>query len=410
MVKASFFNIVRFSALSACVLVGAFIYWSLMYLKPRMPSEVVLERKTEQRHVIFVKVHKAASSTVQNIMLRFSLARDLNVLLPLDARNHLNDAGSQILPHLVVPHPTGGRFDIMCDHVIFDESIIAPYFPEDAVRVAIVRDPLQQTLSALTYFTHVFQKPELKAGLDRYRDAPLEGFLGHPEQFYDPSQGAARSYINNRMSVDLGFDLRDFETSKKNISKIRAFLDKLEKQFDLILIADYFDESMVLLRRILNWGMKDVMYLEVNTAAGNDKGFQDSNLNQRPFLNSTTMLAFRNWAAIDYALYNHFLTVFLNKIEKEELFQEEVNAFRQARDSIAKFCVQVIAPLPAHNRSISIAETQWTDAFSVLESDCKLMAKREVDLMALAIENQKARIKTSKGDTSLVSKNDQQSL
>ena len=352
----------------------------------------------EQRQVIFIKVHKAASSTVQNILLRFSLARDLNILLPLDPRDHLNDFGSEINPNKIIPHPTGGLFDILCDHIIFNENTIAPYFPDFAVRVAIVRDPLQQMLSALAYFTHVFKRPDLMSGLERFKQAPLEGFLNHPGYFYNPSQGVAGSYINNRMSVDLGFDLKNFEESKKNMTKIRGFLANLEKQFDLILLANYFDESMVLLRRFLNWTIKDVMYLELNTANGNREGFEKSDLNQRPSFNSTTVLAFRKWAAIDYALYDHFLTIFLNKIQKEKFLQEEVSAFREARDLVAKFCAKVNESYDVGNDFVSIEKTEWTEAFTVSEYECQLMSMHELDLVSLAIERQKKRIKSSQID------------
>ncbi|GFO47913.1 galactose-3-o-sulfotransferase 3 [Plakobranchus ocellatus] len=360
--------------------------------------DVESETDSEIRHVVFIKVHKAASSTLQNIMFRFSLARNLSVLLPKNPLDHINDSGRAINPDRIISHPKEGYFDILCDHIIFDEEVLAQYFPETAVRVAIVRDPMQQALSALVYFSQYFKKPELLAGIEKYKDSPLEGFLGHPRDFFKLSQPVVSSYINNRMSVDLGFDLTNFEASKKNKTKIRKFLSNLERQFDLILISEYFDESMVLLRRTLSWSMKDIIYLEVNTAQKNLQQFQKSIWNHKPMLNSTTMLTFRKWAAIDYELYHHFLVIFLNKIEAEESFMDEVSAFREARDEVAKFCYEVSDSGAKSSEKISLPETAWTKAFTVSGSDCHLMAMQETDMMALVGERQKQRFKLMRSE------------
>ncbi|RUS83347.1 hypothetical protein EGW08_008894, partial [Elysia chlorotica] len=181
--KKSFLTFVRISVLVACLMGGVYLCLNVSFsTRPshyarhealatirlslnatsNTPSKesagysgttTIPPEKQEQRQIIFIKVHKAASSTVQNILLRFSLARDLNILLPIHPRDHINDFGSSIDPNRILPHPTGGLFDILCDHVIFNEDVIAPYFPTFTVRIAIVREPLQQMLSALAYFS-----------------------------------------------------------------------------------------------------------------------------------------------------------------------------------------------------------------------------------------------------------------
>ncbi|KAK3786130.1 hypothetical protein RRG08_021463 [Elysia crispata] len=245
---------------------------------------------SEVRHVVFAKVHKAASSTVQNILLRFALDRDLNVLRP--ARLPIfTDHSSRITG--ILPHPDGeGKlYDIHCTHVIFSEREISKYFPASGVRVASLREAIGQAVSALACYSRNSPTPGLVQGFYKHLRDDINGFLNNPSDFYDskPRSAPVISFINNRMSVDLGFHWNRFEDAKHNLSKINIFLEKVEQQFDIVLISDYFDESMVLLRRYLSWPMKDIFYIK-----GNAAHFDPNSVwNRRPVLNSTMYETFR---------------------------------------------------------------------------------------------------------------------
>ena len=239
---------------------------------------------------MFAKVHKAASSTVQNILLRFALDRDLNVLRP--ARLPIfTDQSSRITG--ILPHTDGeGKlYDIHCTHVIFSEREISKYFPASGVRVASLREAIGQAVSALACYSRNSPTPGLVQGFYKHLRDPINGFLNNPSDFYDskPQGAPVISFINNRMSVDLGFHWNRFEDAKHNLSKINIFLEKVEQQFDIVLISDYFDESMVLLRRYLSWPMKDIFYIK-----GNAAHFDPNSVwNRRPVLNSTMYETFR---------------------------------------------------------------------------------------------------------------------
>ncbi|GFO12752.1 galactose-3-o-sulfotransferase 3 [Plakobranchus ocellatus] len=342
----------------------------------------------EIRQLVFAKVHKAASSTVQNIMLRFAMARDLTVLLPVHT-NVLNDAGSKISISKVVPHPRGQLFDMLCSHVLYNESEIGKYVPKTAFSFAILREPMKQALSALKFYTIRYPSKALKYGLQKHPHDPINGFLQHPEDFSLPDIGGnpAWSFVNNRMSMDLGFDLNNFESSKKNTSKIQAFLKRLEKQFDVILISEYFDESIVLLRRLLRWSMKDIVYFKVNTAILQEK---ESIWNKKPVISATTTERFRQWNRIDYELYDHFLPIFKEKIRNEYLFQDEVNAFQKIQHDIRSFCS---TNKPAAE-NLRIQENLWTKEFLISKSDCKLMLLTEVEITEVARKKQIDRYRT----------------
>ncbi|GFR60462.1 galactose-3-O-sulfotransferase 3 [Elysia marginata] len=322
------------------------------------------------RQVVFAKVHKAASSTMQNIFLRFALARNLSVLLP-KKRPHLGERGSRLRRDELVPHPQGKQFyDILCNHLIFDEQQVSKFFLKTAVRVAIVREPLKQSLSALKYYTTTYPSHALKNGFSKHKDDPINGYLQNPQDFYSMSSGPSYSFINNRMSVDLGFDLHHFEESKKDQKKIRAFLEQVESQFDMVLVSDYFDESLVLMRRTLRWSLKDIIYLKVNVAKR--KRNEAPAWQNTPILNSTITRRFREWDEIDYQLYAHFLNIFWETVAREPSFKEEVDAFREIQQDVTHFCVY-----NKKAKKLRIPKSNWTDSFTVFRNSCRLMSMKE---------------------------------
>ena len=340
------------------------------------------QAEPEVRQVVFAKIHKAASSTVQNILLRFAVFRDLNVLLA-DRQLHLNERDGTIKK--IIPHPEGeGKpFDILCSHFNYNASEIARFFPDSAARVAILREPLKQSVSALAYYSTKYPSKILKGGLRKYSTDPINGFLRHPEDFYDFNKSATYSYLNNRMSVDLGFDLKSFEAGKRNITKIQDFIKQVEEQFDLVLISDYFNESMVLLRRYLNWAMKDIIYIKRNAA----KFGVDSVWRRGIVLNATELETFRKWDLVDYKLYEYFKPVFLSTIEREHLFKEEVSAYEDILKEVAKFCLTDAIK----QKILHISKSEWTEEFAVTEFDCELMLFGEVKFLSYAKRLQRIR-------------------
>lgn len=45
---------------------------------------------------------------------------------------------------------------------------------------------------------------------------------------------------------------------------IQKHIDELAEKIDLVLITEYFDESLVLLKRELCWELDDVVYFKLN--------------------------------------------------------------------------------------------------------------------------------------------------
>ncbi|GFO30945.1 galactose-3-o-sulfotransferase 3 [Plakobranchus ocellatus] len=155
-------------------------------------------KQPEAHQIVFAKIHKAASSTVQNILLHFALARNLSVLLPALSKGPiLSQTESKIQPEKIIEYPVDKSFDILCSHVLYDTNEVRKYFTNKAVRVAIIREPMNQTLSALRYYATSFPSDGTKAGLKKHPNNPINGFLSHPDHFCSSDKDPRVSFINN---------------------------------------------------------------------------------------------------------------------------------------------------------------------------------------------------------------------
>ena len=83
----------------------------------------------KRKQIVFVKVHKAASSTVHNIMLRFAMHHELDVLL---SKIGNGEYYSNIVKRQLYPLPKGKKhYDISCEHIIFNKTNLRPYFRQE---------------------------------------------------------------------------------------------------------------------------------------------------------------------------------------------------------------------------------------------------------------------------------------
>ncbi len=64
----------------------------------------------------------------------------------------------------------------------------------------------------------------------------------------------------NQLLWDLGLNTTQF----KNLTAIKEKVKELETTMDLVLIAEYFDESLVFLQDQLCWDIQDLTYLKLN--------------------------------------------------------------------------------------------------------------------------------------------------
>ena len=91
--------------------------------------------------------------------------------------------------------------------------------------------------------------------------ANIETFYAHPNAFYNRRNPLGRFgndvFARNHLAFDLGLEWT-------NLGKIDEGIEYLEKTLDLVILSDYFKESMVLLRKELCWEWEDVLFFVTN--------------------------------------------------------------------------------------------------------------------------------------------------
>ncbi|KAM6357774.1 LOW QUALITY PROTEIN: galactose-3-O-sulfotransferase 2 [Alca torda] len=258
-------------------------------------------------NVMFLKTHKTASSTILNITFRFAERYNLTGALPANELIHVGYPET-FLAQLVEEFQTIGQ-NYMCNHLQFNPSEVQKVMAANTFYFSILRNPI-----ALLESSYV-----LKGRCPAFKISKDVNELASPTKYYHPVDYKQNIYARNIMWFDFGYD-NNAEDNKKYIQTV---LKEIEQNFHLILIADYFDESMILLKHTLCWDLDDVIYFKLNSRS------QDT---VQTLTESKERV--KAWCSLDWELYLHFNQSFWRRIEEtiglEEL-ENEVNHLRRQK-------------------------------------------------------------------------------
>ena len=193
-------------------------------------------------------------------------------------------------------------------------------FPRKASKyITTIRNPVEQFESVFNYF----------------RIGKVYGFGGDPreslERFLkngtESKQRRISRLARNPMSFDLGLDERFYQ----NITAIKEYIAFLEKEFDLVMISDYFDESVVLMKRLLCWEFDDILYIKANKRIDKERAVN---------LSEDTKENIKSWNKADVLLYQHFNQTFWREIQMEgEDFYNDLATFRYKKAEMTRLCL-----------------------------------------------------------------------
>ncbi|KAL4593211.1 galactose-3-O-sulfotransferase 2-like, partial [Arapaima gigas] len=143
------------------------------------------------------------------------------------------------------------QFDILTNHMRFQLSEVQKVMPPDTFYFSILRDPFSLAKSSYAYFKDLC--PAFSQA------SSFEEFTTHPWKYYNPD--LRYSHLSrNAMSFDFGFN------NNANYSESLAMEveSKIRKSFNMIMLVEYFDESLVLLRHALCWPMDAIVTFSLN--------------------------------------------------------------------------------------------------------------------------------------------------
>lgn len=194
--------------------------------------------------------------------------------------------------------------------------------PLDTFYFSILRNPVSMMESIFTYYKSI---PAF------YNFKTLEDFLLDNGHSYNASLHS-NHYARNILTFDFGFNNSGLSGEAELDERARAIISAVERDFNLILISEYFDESMVLLRHALCWTLEDIVSFRLNSRSEKSRKSLSAEMTEQV----------KKWSALDWRLYQHFNASFWRQIYTllgRTKLLEEVELLRARRAVLEKTCL-----------------------------------------------------------------------
>ncbi|XP_028321349.1 galactose-3-O-sulfotransferase 4-like [Gouania willdenowi] len=309
----------------------------VLYVGPMRTLEEIFnlseERKKKKRdtyvckpksHIVFLKTHKTGSSTIQNLLYRYGDSKKLTFALPRN-NGHRFSYPMHFQAQFVEGVKSGSvkEFNILCNHMRFKKSEVAKVMPANTFYFSILRHPVPMLESMFNYFKKLASK---------YKSKTINDYLDDCWKTYNPKR-AKGDYTHNNLAFDFGGSNTATAKSPDLEERIDAAIKEIEGTFNLILINEYFDESLILLKEALCWSMEDMVTFKINSRS--DKSRKD--------VPEETAENIKRWNALDWGLYQHFNATFWQRVDSvfgREEMERQVVQLRDLRSKMANTCLE----------------------------------------------------------------------
>ncbi|XP_035661418.1 galactosylceramide sulfotransferase-like isoform X3 [Branchiostoma floridae] len=324
---------------------------------------------TPKTNIALAKLHKTGGTTLMQILHRNAYLKNLSIVVPIaPARGSIN----LFYPRWPKPDkylpPQGDHYNMFTFHSYFNHTTIANLLGNRTTFVTILREPLSHLRSQFNFYW--MAKHYKIKGPD-----PIVKFLENPGE-YDHRKPGYRG-TRNPMAGDLGMDTNSLVRLTKQamdrlpgqpmdasaVEEIQSFLHKVSKEMDLVMIMEYFDESLVVLKRLMCWQLQDILYYKMLALKYAAKETE---------IPSHLVNIHRKWDLVDYELYEHFNRTLWKKVS--EMGEDDINAeiahFKYVNLKVQEHCS---VDDSNYQRVLTIEETKWNPKFTVTHEFCSFL-------------------------------------
>ena len=270
---------------------------------------------------------------------RYAFENDFNIVIP-EVGNYLSTTELFNASAIASARWAKLKFNIFTLHNRWNYPQVIKLLGSQTRTFTIIRDPVNVFESMYSY-VHLEKGGTSGYGYDihmfvRELEKNKKNVLLNKRKFEN-------RFGRNQISWDLGISPDIFDDPRLMGEKIQ----ELEQQFDLVLITERLEESLILLRYLLCWPINNIRHLHLNKR----KEERKSNLSEHE------RKVLKEWLRADYQIYDYFYQRFQQKIDEFNLIngifygetyssgsvinvvEKEVVVLQEANDQLIKRCV-----------------------------------------------------------------------
>ncbi|XP_070535741.1 galactose-3-O-sulfotransferase 3-like isoform X2 [Ptychodera flava] len=297
------------------------------------------QQSTQLHDVCFIKTRKTASTTLSSILNRYALTHNLSLaLMKTNTRSgHFNiipireDSPRELfLPPLGVKPGdwTNYKYNMMTVHVRYNRSAFETFMNPGTKYISILRETCSHFESDFVYYRIPAVVKSIKENINI--EETLQEYFRDPEYYWEQTMNdygeKFKFFTRNVQAFDLGLD----HIYHNDTDVLNTFIRKLKDEIDLMLITEYFDESLLLLKKLLRWDWNDVMYIARNMRPQNTT---------RATLTLDLCKKIKEWNSADDMLYQTFNKTFWSRVkEYGKDWQRDLDKMKRQLRTIQSNC------------------------------------------------------------------------
>lgn len=209
--------------------------------------------------------------------------------------------------------------NMMSIHMRWNYNEIIALLGPETKTFTIIRDPADQ-------FESLFSFMELNTAYGKNLKDLISSISNNSSAKYD---GIRKDGFlgRNQMAYEMGLSPFLFD----NHQAVEQLIDKLGKEFHLVLIKERMEESLILLRHLLCLSMEDITSVALNARKAEHV----------VKLTSEERQVLRSWLAADEKIYRHFTKVFETRVAEfgASRMEEELRLHRVANGKFKNRCM-----------------------------------------------------------------------
>ena len=209
------------------------------------------------KHYVYLKKHKCASTTIKYLLKRFEMYVGMH--RTLDPTMYA--MGGCYPGKITKPCLNGQRVESIRYHFRWNMDEMDDILEEGTVRITSVRQPLDMFRSTYNYYYYEFRNRNSRQMLkscnskcarvpfaqiaNGRNDMPVDEFINILPDKFDP-QLPYNYRVKNWQAFELGMDHLN-----EDVDYVKESLARLDSQFDLVILIEHYNESLVLLAQLL---------------------------------------------------------------------------------------------------------------------------------------------------------------